>query len=202
MDLFKGSLCKYSRSLGRKVDNKPEEKSPLSRRGPRRKMKKQSDFGKHLIEVQVCRLLYGIRERQFRNYFKKAKAKAGNTAEVLLVLLERRLDNALFRCGMAASRRQARQLVAHRHLLVNGRCVDRPSFSLSAGDVFEVKPSKVDKAFFKGIKEEVVDPKSGFWLKRAEGGAFKYSVERFPLASEAEQAFNAAHIVEYYSKYV
>jgi len=202
MDLFKGSRCKYSRSFGRKVDNKTEEKSPLARRGPRRRMKKMSDFGQHLIEVQVCRLLYGLRERQFRNYFKKAKARAGNTAEELLVLLERRLDNALFRAGLATTRSQARQLVTHRHVLVNSRAVDRPSYSLREGDVFEIKPSKLEKAFYKTAGEEVVDPRAGFWVLRVEGGGFKYRVDRLPKAEEAERNFNAAHIVEYYSKFV
>src|SRR5262245_3977115 len=102
MDLFKGSRSKYSRALGRKVDNRPEDKDPLSRRGPlKRRSRKKSDYGLHLTEVQVCRITYGIYERQFRNYFKKAKARPGNTAESLLELLERRLDNAIYRCGLA-----------------------------------------------------------------------------------------------------
>lgn len=203
MDLFKGSRSKYSRALGRKVDNRPEDKDPLSRRGPlKRRSRKKSDYGLHLTEVQVCRITYGIYERQFRNYFKKAKARPGNTAESLLELLERRLDNAIYRCGLAASRRQARQLVVHRHFLVNGRAVDKPSYNLRPGDMIEVKPSKAEKAFYKEANEEVVDPKAGFWIQRQEGGGYKYKIDRYPTADEAEKNFDAAYIVEYYSKYV
>jgi small subunit ribosomal protein S4 len=204
MDLFKGSRSKYSRALGRKVDNKPEDKDPLSRRGAiRRRSKKKSDYGLHLTEVQVCRITYGIFERQFRNYFKKAKAKPGNTAEELLILLERRLDNAIYRSGLAASRRQARQLVVHRHFAVNGRPVDKPSYNLRPGDVIEVKSTKASKAFYKEAGEEVVDPRAGFWVQRVTGGeGYKYKIDRFPTADEAEKNFDAAYIVEYYSKYV
>jgi small subunit ribosomal protein S4 len=202
MDLYKGSRSKYSRLWGRKVDNKPDDKSPMNRRPPKRRMKKRSDYGLHLIEVQVCRLTYGIFERQFRNYFKKAKAKHGNTAEELLMLLERRLDNAVFRTGLANSRRQARQLVTHRHLLVNGRPVDKPSYNLRTGDVFEVKSSKIERPFFKTAKEEVQDPRGGYWIQRVAGDGFKYQIDRLPRADEAEQSFNAAYVVEYYSKFV
>jgi small subunit ribosomal protein S4 len=203
MDLFKGSRSKYSRALGRKVDNRPEDKDPLSRRGKmRRRANKKSDYGLHLIEVQVCRIIYGIYEKQFRNYFKKAKAKEQNTAEELLVLLERRLDNAVFRCGLANSRKQARQLVVHRHFLINGRPVDRPSYSLRAGDQFEIKGSKAAKPFYKEVSEEIVDPRGGFWIQRVEGDGFKYRIDRLPRADEADKSFDAAYIVEYYSKYV
>ena len=202
MDL-RGSRCRYSRALGRKVDTKIEDKDPLSRRGPvRRRARKKSDYGLHLLEVQVCRMLYGIYERQFRNYFKKAKRTKGNTAEELLVSLERRLDNALYRSGLAASRRQARQMVVHRHIAVNGRPVDRPSYQLRVGDLFEVKGNKLAKPIYKDLSEELVDPREGYWIQRAEGEGFKYKVGRMPRADEAEQSFDAAYIVEFYSKYV
>jgi len=202
MDI-RGSRAKASRALGRKVDQKIEDKDPLTRRGAiRRRAKKKSDYGLHLTEVQVCRMTYGIFERQFRNYFKKAKARSGNTAEELLVLLERRFDNAIYRSGLASTRRQARQLVVHRHFWINGRPVDRPSYLLRPGDVFEVKPTKGAKPFYKDIMEELVDPREGYWIQRSGKETLKYSVQRFPLASEAEQNFDAAYIVEYYSKFV
>jgi small subunit ribosomal protein S4 len=202
MDI-RGSRSKASRALGRKVDNKTEDKDPLGRRGPiRRRAKKKSDYGLHLIESQVCRMLYGIFERQFRNYFKKAKARHGNTAEELLVLLERRLDNAIYRSGLAGTRRQARQLVVHRHFWVNGKPVDRPSYQLRVGDVFEVKPTKLANAFYKGAHEELVDPKPGYWVQREGKEGFKYKIDRMPLASEAEQGFDPAYVVEFYSKFV
>jgi small subunit ribosomal protein S4 len=202
MDI-RGSRAKASRALGRKVDQKIEDKDPLTRRGPiRRRAKKKSDYGLHLVEVQVCRMTYGIYERQFRNYFKKAKARHGNTSEELLVLLERRLDNAIYRSGLASTRRQARQLVTHRHFWVNGRPVDRPSYLLRPGDQFQVKPTKSDKPFYKDITEELVDPREGYWIQRVGKEGLKYSISRMPLATEAEQSFDAAYIVEYYSKFV
>lgn len=199
----RGSLSHASRALGRKVDNKGGDKDPLTRRGPiRRRARKKSDYGLHLMEVQVCRLMYGIFERQFRNYFKRAKAMKGNTAEELLVLLEQRLDNAVFRSGLAASRRQARQMVVHRHFLVNGRAVDRPSYSLRVGEVFEVKPGKLQKPLYKELEGEIMDPQEGYWLARKGKEGFKYEVTRLPMATEAEQNFDPAYIVEFYSKYV
>jgi small subunit ribosomal protein S4 len=202
MDI-RGSRSKASRGLGRKVDNKGEDKDPLGRRGPiRRRAKKKSDYGLHLIESQVCRMLYGIFERQFRNYFKKAKARHGNTAEELLVLLERRLDNAIYRSGLASTRRQARQLVTHRHFWVNGEPVDRPSYQLRVGDIFEVKQTKLANPFYKHAGEELVDPKPGYWVQREGKDGFKYKIDRLPLASEAEQGFDPAYVVEFYAKFV
>jgi len=202
MDI-RGSRSKASRALGRKVDQKVEDKDPLGRRGPmRRRARKKSDYGMHLIEVQVCRMTYGIFERQFRNYFKKAKATKGNTSEELLILLERRLDNAVYRGGLAGTRRQARQLVGHRHFWVNGKPVDRPSYLIHIGDVIEVKPTKLERPFYKSLHEELVDPREGYWLQRVGNEGFKYRVDRLPLAAEAEQGFDPAFIVEYYSKFV
>ncbi|MCH7472318.1 30S ribosomal protein S4 [bacterium] len=202
MDI-RGSRSKYSRAFGRKVDQKMEDKDPLTRRGPRRmRARKKSDYGKHLLEVQVCRMLYGIYERQFRNYFKKAKAKRGSTADELLILLERRLDNAVYRCGLASTRRQGRQMVTHRHFWVNGRPVDRPSYLLRPGDIFEVKPTKLEKPIYKEVAEEIVDPRDGYWIQREGEEGFKYKVERLPGPDEAEQSFNASYIVEHYSKFV
>jgi small subunit ribosomal protein S4 len=202
MDI-RGSRSKISRGLGRKVDNKTEDKDPLGRRGPmRRRAKKKSDYGLHLIESQVCRMLYGIYEKQFRNYFKKAKARHGNTAEELLILLERRLDNAIYRSGLATTRRQARQLVTHRHFWINGSPVDRPSYQLRAGDIYEVKPTKLENLFYKNAQEELVDPRPGYWVQREGKEGFKYRIDRLPLASEAEQGFDPAYVVEFYSKFV
>lgn len=199
----RGSRCKISRGLARKVDQKIEDKDPLGRRGPiRRRARKKSDYGMHLIEVQVCRAMYGIYERQFRNYFKKAKAKSGNTAEELVILLERRLDNAIYRSGLAETRRQARQLVTHRHFWVNGTPVDRPSYLLRLGDVFEVKPTKLERPFYKDLQEKLDDPREGYWVQRVGKEGFKYRVGRLPMATEAEQNFDPAFIVEYYSKFV
>jgi len=200
---LRGSRSRYSRSFGRKVDQKLEDKDPLARRGPiRRRFRKKSDYGLHLLEVQVCRMMYGIYERQFRNYMRKAKASKHNTAEELLVLLERRLDNAIYRSGLATTRRQARQMVVHRHFWINGKPVDRPSYLLRVGDVFEVKPTKLQKPCYNDMQEELVDPREGFWLQRVGKEGYKFKVERLPKSDEAEQNFDPAFIVEFYSKFI
>jgi small subunit ribosomal protein S4 len=200
---IRGSRCKYSRALGRKVDQKLEDKDPLSRRGPiRRRARKKSDYGLHLTEVQVCRMMYGIYERQFRNYFRSAKESKENTAEGLLISLERRLDNAIYRSGLATTRRQARQMVVHRHFAINGKSLDRPSYQLRIGDVIEVKKGKLSKPFYKSLQEELVDPNAGFWLQRDGKEGFKFKVERLPMQDEAESNFDPSYIVEFYSKYV
>lgn len=200
---LRGSRCRYSRSFGRKVDQKVEDKDPLGRRGPiRRRFRKKSDYGLHLLEVQVCRMVYGIYERQFRNYLRTAKAGKGNTSEEMLILLERRLDNAIYRSGLATTRRQARQLVVHRHFWINGKPVDRPSYSVRPGDVIEVKPTKLPKPFYKDLQEELVDPREGYWIQREGKDGFKFKVARLPLPDEAEQGFDPAYIVEFYSKFI
>ena len=203
MDL-RGSRSKYSRRFGRKVDNKMEDKDPLARRGPmrQRRFRKKSDYGLHLQEVQICRMLYGIYERQFRNYVRKAKALPGNTAEDLVVLLERRLDNALYRSGIATTRRQARQLVTHRHIQINGKPVDRPSYLLRPGDEFGVKPTKLKKPVYNDLQEELVNPREGYWLQRVGNEGFNFKVDRYPQHDEGEQGFDSAYIVEFYAKFV
>jgi small subunit ribosomal protein S4 len=199
----RGSRSKYSRAFGRKVDQKMEDKDPLGRRGPiRRRSRKKSDYGLHLTEVQVCRMLYGIYERQFRNYFKKAKAKKGSTSDELLIMLERRLDNVIYRSGIATTRRQARQLVSHRHFWVNGQSVDRPSYLVREGDTVEVKPTKLDKPFYKDLGEQLVNPREGYWMQRVGQEGFKYRIDRLPKPDEADSTFDAAYIVEFYSKFV
>ncbi len=207
---LRGPVCKYSRAFGRKVDNKPPHKDPLSRRpyppGPRRRRKRLSDYGKHLREVQIARFIYRIYEKQFRRYFLEAKRSPGRTDVELVRLLERRLDNVIYKAGFAVTRRQARQLVVHRHFEVkrgdhDWRCVDRPSFQVRVGDRIRVKPSKREKEYFQLVREEVTPLKEEYWLS-VDPEVMEIEVTALPEPREEELAFDPAMIVEYYSKYV
>jgi len=170
--------------------------------GPRRRRPKPTDYGLHLQEKQMVRAMFGVGERQFRRYFINAKRTPGVTGEELVRLLERRLDNVVFRAGLADSRRQARQLVAHRHFWLNGRVVDRPSRLVSSGDVVEVKPERRARPYYRLLKEEGIDElPSDFWLGLDVEG-LKIQVKRMPSAEEMEENINQLFVVEYYSNRV
>ncbi len=115
--------------------------------------KKVSEYGTQLREKQKAKRFYGLQETQFRNLFDKADKKKGITGENLLIFLETRLDNVVFRLGFASSRKEARQLVTHGHFMVNGKKVNIPSYMVSAGDVIQVKEKSVSSPKFKEIKE-------------------------------------------------
>jgi small subunit ribosomal protein S4 len=132
MKLFlKGARCDSPKCTADRRDNPPGSQS--FRRG------KMTDYGIHLREKQKVKRYYGVREAQFRRYFRRAERAKGNTGEVLMSLLERRLDNVVHRLGFGQSRAQARQIVAHGHITVNGRRVDVPSYLIELGDVIRVK---------------------------------------------------------------
>ena len=113
-------------------DKKSKRKSP-------RAGKKMSEYGLQLREKQKAKFIYGVLEKPFRNYYEKADRMKGMTGENLMVLLERRLDNVVFRMGFARTRHEARQVVGHKHILVNGRCINIPSYLIKPGDVVEVR---------------------------------------------------------------
>jgi len=153
MATYHGPDCRYCRREGQKLFLKgarclgPKCPIEVERRnkipgvhGQSRRPRKTSEYGLQLREKQKCRRMYGIRERQFRNYFRSAARRRGVTGEILLQLLERRLDNVVFRLGFASSRDEARQLVGHRHFSVNGRIVNMTGFLVREGDVVAVKP--------------------------------------------------------------
>jgi small subunit ribosomal protein S4 len=140
-------------------------------------------------------------ERQFRNYFIKAKKIPGVTGDELLRLLERRLDNVVYRLKLASSRKQARQLVNHRHIWVNGRVVDLPSYIVRVGDEIQVKESRQQKPYFKTIKENARTPAADYWLA-LDTQTLKGKVLRLPTVEEMESTFNPHLVVEYYSNQV
>lgn len=162
---------------------------------------KPSLFAIQLREKQKVRRTYGLLEKQFSNLMKEANRKTGQSGEVLLQLLERRLDNAVYRAGFATSRRAARQLVTHGHFLLNGRRVDIPSIRLNAGDELVVRPRSAKTQYFAKIDDIHKDANqpSLSWLK-ANPKQLKISITGLPKREEAEQDINEQLIVEYYSR--
>ncbi len=143
MARYRGPKSKIARKLGEPVfgpDKYFEKKNyPPGMHGQNKRRRKTSEYGIQLKEKQKAKYTYGVLERQFRNLFKKASAAKGVTGEVLLQLLESRLDNVVYRMGIAPTRSAARQLVSHRHITVNGRVVNVPSYQLRAGDIIGVR---------------------------------------------------------------
>ena len=161
--------------------------------------KKVGEYGMHLREKQKTRRYYGVMESQFRRYFEIAEKKAGMTGENLLVILESRLDNVVYRMGMAASRKEARQLVLHAHFTLNGKKVTIPSLIVKPGDVIAVKESSRDsekiKALLEGLGSQIV-PK---WLA-LDATAASVKVLNVPARDDIDFPFNEQLIVEFYSK--
>jgi len=161
--------------------------------------KKVSEYGLQLREKQRARRVYGVLEGQFRTYFDKADRQKGITGENLLVLLERRLDNVVYRLGFAASRTQARQLVRHRHFTVNGKRVDIPSYQIKPGDVIQVKETSKQSPLIKEIAEAVTTKTTPAWLEvQAEEMIGK--IVRYPNRDEIDTPIQEHLIVELYSR--
>ncbi|MCB0749978.1 MAG: 30S ribosomal protein S4, partial [Ignavibacteriae bacterium] len=160
--------------------------------------KRVSDYGLQLKEKQKLKIMYGLYERQFRNMFKKAERMRGITGENLIQLLERRLDNTVYRFGFANSRAQARQLVLHRHFYVNGEIVNIPSYSLKVGDVITVKEkSKKMDVFHNALRVRKSNPYEWIEVEKANlSGRFM----KLPERSEIPINVNEQLIVELYSK--
>ena len=162
--------------------------------------KKKSEYAIQLNEKQKVKFVYGILEKQFRMYYEKASAMSGKTGENLLTLVERRLDNVIYRLGFAMTRREARQLVNHAHFTVNGKKVNSPSYLVRVGDVIEVKESSRSSAAFKRFTAEdaplVTVPT---WLER-DKNALKGTVTRMPARDDIDMPIEEHLIVELYSK--
>ena len=158
-----------------------------------------SEYRVQLREKQKLKRIYGLMEQQFRNYFKKAEQKTGITGEILLQFLERRLDNAVFRMGFASSRRQARQLVGHKHILVNGKSVDIPSFLVKAGDQIEVKEKSRAIPVVLGAIEVVEAIGIPSWIELDKAN-FRGTVKQLPGKEDISLPVNEQLVVELYSR--
>ena len=174
-------------------------RSRKSKRQVHRTMRKVSEYAIQLKEKQKAKFIYGVLERQFRNYYEKAKKIPGVTGENLLILLERRLDNVVFRLGFSNTRRQARQFVTHGHITVNGKRVDIPSALIKTGDVIEVCEKSQSKEIFKMLKETNNALSSPAWLESDQAN-LKGNVVRFPTRDEIDVPVNEQSIVELYSR--
>ena len=161
--------------------------------------KKESNYGLQLREKQKVKRIYGVLENQFRRYFEMADRTRGITGETLLQLLERRLDNVIYRLGLATSRAQARQLVRHGHFLVNGRKVDVPSFSVKAGDQISVRGSSAQNATIVHAMEEVKGRGIPEWLS-FDAGQLTGRITSLPTREQINLPVQEQLIVELYSK--
>lgn len=168
-----------------------------SKRKPQQSFKKMSEYGLQLREKQRAKFIYGVQERQFRTAFKKAASKKGITGENLLIMLEERLDNVVFRMGLATTRREARQLVVHSHFTVNGKRVNIPSYIVKVGDVIKVKEKSQSSHKFKEIKEMQVGVPA--WLS-VDRDKLEGKVLADPTRDQIDTPIEERLIVELYSK--
>jgi small subunit ribosomal protein S4 len=170
-----------------------------SKRQPRNSRRKISEYGLQLREKQKAKFIYGMLEKPFRNYYKKAARMKGMTGENLMTMLESRLDNVVFRLGFARTRREARQVVDHKMFLVNGKRVNIPSYQVKAGDVIEVAEKKKDLQRFKDILEVTNGRVVPEWLE-CDSENLKGTVKVLPSRDQIDVPVNEMLIVELYSK--
>ena len=208
MARYTGPVCRLCRREGTKLFLKGERcmtgKCALDRRSTvpgqhGAANKKIREYGMQLREKQKTRRYYGVLEAQFRNYYAEAERKSGMTGENLLVLLERRLDNTVYRMGMAESRKEARQLVLHGHFTLNGKKVTIPSISVKAGDVIALKDSSKDLTKMKSLVEGAASKITPKWLEVNKETAVA-KVVALPTREDIDFDFNEQLIVELYSK--
>ncbi len=206
MARYTGPSCRLCRREGQKLFLKGErcysgkcamEKRSYAPGQHGQGRKKSSDYGLQLREKQKAKRFYGLQETQFRNLFEKAAAKKGITGENLLIMLETRLDNVVFRMGLASSRKEARQLVTHGHFTVNGKKADIPSMQLKAGDVVAVKEKSTSSPKFKEIKEMTISTPAWVTIdtQKLEG-----KVLAMPTREQIDTPVAEHLIVELYSK--
>ena len=170
-----------------------------SNRQLRRSGRKMSEYGLQLREKQKAKFIYGVLEKPFRNYYKKAKQMKGMTGENLMVLLETRLDNVVFRMGRARTRRESRQIVGHKHVLVNGKQVNIPSYLVKAGDVIEIKEKHKGSPRYKEIVEVTGGRMVPDWLE-VDAENLKGTVKELPSREAIDVPVDEMLIVELYSK--
>lgn len=208
MARYTGPACKLCRREGKKLYLKGERctsgKCALDRRSTApgqhgAAKKKMGEYGLQLREKQTTKRYYGVLERQFRNYYDEAARKEGMTGENLLVLLERRLDNAVYRMGLAESHKEARQLVLHCHFTLNGKKVNIPSILVRPGDVIAVKETSRSSEKIKALAEALESKTAPKWLE-VDKANLSAKVVSMPAREDIDFDFNEQLIVELYSK--
>lgn len=170
-----------------------------SNRESKRANKKLSEYGLQLREKQKAKFIYGVLERPFRNYYTKAERMNGMVGDNLMILLERRLDNVIFRLGFARTRQEARQIVDHKHVLVNGKCVNIPSYLIKAGDKIEIKEKAKDSQRYKDVLETTAARLVPEWLE-SNHETLSGDVKQLPTRDMIDVPVNEMLIVELYSK--
>ena len=170
-----------------------------SKRTLTHRSRKMSEYGLQLREKQKAKFIYGVLEKPFRNYYEKADKMKGMTGENLMTMLETRLDNVVFRMGFARTRREARQVVGHKHIFVNGKCINLPSYRVKAGDVVEVKESSKSIQRFKDIMEVTAGRLTPEWIS-VDKEALKGTVSALPRREQIDVPVDEMLIVELYSK--
>ena len=208
MARYTGPVCRLCRREGTKLFLKGERcltgKCAIDRRSTAPGQhgaanKKMREYGLQMREKQKTRRYYGVLEKQFVNYFEEADRKEGMTGENLICLLERRMDNVVYRMGFAASHKEARQLVLHGHFTVNGKKVNIPSLIIKAGDVIAVKEASRDSVKFKALAEAAATANAPKWLE-VKAEAMTATVLTLPAREDVDFDFNEQLIVELYSK--
>lgn len=206
MARYRGPVGKVSRRLGVGISEKGQRvlnrrSIPPGQQGPGARRRQVSEYGLQLTEKQKARYIYGVLERQFRRLFDQASRQSGVTGENLLSLLERRLDNVVYRLGLAVTRAQARQLVTHGHVTVDGRKTNIPSFTVRVGQVIAVRPESQRRTYFKDLLEsgELKRYRAPEWL-RLNSNDLSGEVVALPRREDAEQGINEQLIVEFYSR--
>ena len=197
MAVNKVPVLKRCRSLGLEPSYLGYDKKSI--RTLARAGKKQSEYASQLKEKQKAKFIYGVLEKPFRNYYKKADRMKGQTGENLMVLLESRLDSVVFRMGFARTRREARQVVDHKHFLVNGKAVNIPSYQVKAGDVIEVREKSKSLQRYKDILEVTGGRLTPEWID-VDQEALKGTVKSLPTREMIDVPVDEMLIVELYSK--
>lgn len=170
-----------------------------STRELKRANRKVSEYGLQLREKQKAKFIYGVLEKPFRNYYAKAEKMSGMVGENLLIMLESRLDNVLFRAGFGRTRKETRQIVDHKHVLVNGKCVNIPSFLVKAGDVITIKEKVKDSQRYKDVLEVTAGRLVPEWLD-VDAENLTATVKQLPTREMIDVPVNEMLIVELYSK--
>jgi small subunit ribosomal protein S4 len=203
MARFRGSRSKICRRLefaafeSPKFGN-PRKNYPPGQQGQSRR-RKLSNYGLQLREKQRMKYLYEVLEKQFRNYYKKAQNKSGPSGDNLVILLESRLDNTIYRLGFSLTRRSARQLVVHKHFLVNNKIVNIPSYQLQAGDIISVRDKSRKMEVFQDSMKRIKGDNPTEWLSLNKGKLIGTFIDT-PERAQVEEPFNEQLVIELYSK--
>jgi small subunit ribosomal protein S4 len=197
-----GPRYKIARRLGPGVFEKTQTQKYAMRaaqRSPSTKRATKSDYGLGMLEKQKARFTYGITSTQFGKYVKRALEKKGNSVDLLVTTLESRLDNVVLRAGFSAVRAQARQMVSHGHIMVNGKSLNVPSYTVQIGDIVSIREGSKKKVLFAGVDEKLKAAKVPAWLK-VNPEKKEVKVDGIPTAVITELSYNPSAVLEFYSR--